>query len=88
MRSSNPSYRPQKSNSRGLGGQFLDNLLIQRSAAGRQDHERPGSAICCTALDALDHRLDLQDHARAAAERSIIDLVMFVARPAGGCRAT
>jgi hypothetical protein len=65
----------------GFGGQLLHGFLVQRSAPWREHDQVAGVGRLLHCFDALDDRLDLQDHAGAAPEGAIVNFMVFIARP-------
>ena len=65
-----------------MAGKFFDDRLRQPAALRREHDEVAGIGILRPhGFDTFDHRLDLEDHAGAAAERPIVDRAMLVFGP-------
>ena len=74
MRASKPSKREESTASDGLGGELLDERLVELPALRRQrDHPR-GPRVAVDRLERGRDDIDPQDHAGAAAVGRVVDL--------------
>ncbi len=65
-----------------MGGEFFDHLL-REFAAGRGEHDQVAGLVgeLLHGFDAIDHRLDFEQHAGAAAVGAIVDGFVFIFGP-------